>query len=200
MIWSKNKFADQKKSILILISIFGIGIFILNLFLFCEYYFAVNEGFKFASNLAYTLNIIFSITVIYLIYFISINRFFKSDKGYEAIISNLSTEIDMLEKDIKTHKNKIQSKMEQIIFLEQKISRIAVNKPSINLDNFNTTPMELNVIRELSLQPNLSNYELASILGLKTGTVKQHMNKVFKKLDISSRQELVERCSLNFIK
>jgi DNA-binding CsgD family transcriptional regulator len=195
----KNKYADQKR-LSILISIFGIGIVVLNMFLFIEYSIAIKDGLKFATSLGYALYLIFFLTVIYLIYSSDINRLFMADKRYEDIISNLSSEKDKLEIEINSHKKNIQSKMECIISLEQKINRIGLNKPSINLEKFYTTAMESNVIRELCLQADLTNKEIALILGLKTGTVKQHMNKVFKKLDICSRQELVERCSWNFNK
>ncbi|RDG30885.1 MULTISPECIES: helix-turn-helix transcriptional regulator [unclassified Oceanispirochaeta] len=98
-------------------------------------------------------------------------------------------------KEIRILKDNIQDKTEQIRSLEQKIS---MKKQVIDLDNFSITSMETNVVRELCLQPNLTNKEIGNNLDLKTGTVKQYMSKIFKKLAINSREELVDRCKFNF--
>lgn len=193
----KKKDSFQKK-LSIMILIFGIVIVVLNMFFFIKYSIAVKEELKFVACLGYVLYLIFFLTVIYIIYSSDINRLFRTEKRYEDIISNLSAEKVKLESEIVSHKNDIQQKTECIFLLEQKIKSISMNKGSINLENFYITTMELNVIRELCFQADLTNKEIAVILGLKTGTVKQHMNKIFKKLDICSRQELVERCSCNF--
>lgn len=193
----KNKFSAQK-ILSIFILIFVIGIVFLNWIYFFMPSRIINNKFIFITNIAYIFFLILFLSATYLIYGRSIILILKSDKKYKDIIINLSAEKNQLENEISSHIESIQNNKECIISLEQKLNKICPNKASINLEKFYITAMELNVIRELCLQSDLTNKEIAFILGLKTGTVKQHMNKVFKKLDISSRQELAARCSCNF--
>lgn len=173
----KEKFNVQK-SVLIFISLTGLGIVILNTILalfFRGLY--LNESFINPSVLYIYIFLIFLFN------------------GMGVLILSV---LLIYRKEIRVLKDNIQAKSEQIRSLEQKIDKISMKKQDIDLDNFCITSMETNVVRELCLQPNLTNKEIGCNLDLKTGTVKQYMNKIFKKLAISSRQELVDRCKLNF--
>lgn len=64
-------------------------------------------------------------------------------------------------------------------------------KESLDLESYLLTAREKTIV--LELLKGLSNKAIASQLFIAESTVKKHVQNIFKKLEVSSRQELVQK-------
>ena len=155
-------------------------------------------GDHLGSSINILMYLVFFITITYLIYSSEINRILNIEKQYKKNLSDMEEEKSQLARDIETHHRDIREKQDRIFELEGRIQRLTPPDKTLDFAEFGITPKEEEVIREFCLNTHLTNKEIAHNLGLTTGTVKQHFNRIFRKMGIRSRQELLDKCRWNF--
>ncbi len=155
-------------------------------------------GDHIGSSINILMYLAFFITITYLIYSSEINRILYSEKEYKKSLHEMEEEKRQLARDIESHHRDIREKQSRIDDLEDRIQRLTPPDKTLDLGAFGITPKEEEVIREFCLNSHLTNKEIAHNLGLTTGTVKQHFSRIFRKMGIRSRQELLDKCRWNF--
>jgi len=82
--------------------------------------------------------------------------------------------------------------LENLLIALEKVARgvtLDNGKHAPRLETF--TPREMDVVR--ALVDGLSNKELALQLGISSGTIKNHLTKLFSKLQVDNRTQAVKR-------
>lgn len=77
-----------------------------------------------------------------------------------------------------------------IIYLRRQLQRTQQKETKVASFNFDLLSKKEKEVADLMVQ-GLSNKEIASSLFIETNTVKSHVTKIFQKLNIRSRQELL---------
>ncbi len=165
---------------------------------FLEFSISVSGDDHIGSSINITLYLIFFLTIIYLIYTSEINHILKFEKTTQETFSAMEKEKKQLEEEIREHHQEIQSKAFRIEELEERIEKLGLSRKPVDLKKFKITPSEEAIIREFCQSPHLTNKEIAHNLGTTTGTIKQYFSKIFKKMEVRSRQELLDKCKWNF--
>ena len=147
----------------------------------------------------------FFLTIVYLAYKSEIKRILSVEKEYEEYYynseldkENLIEEINGHQKQIASHQDDINEKSQELKLLESKITKLNKLKKTVDLRNFKVTNTERKVIEQLCIDISIGNKEIGSNLNISTGTVSQHLHRVYKKLNIRTRQELIDQCKWNF--
>lgn len=109
---------------------------------------------------------------------IAINYAIKFNKRKKEIIR----ERDRLKEVIKREELRIKE-------IDQRINRIAKKDPLI-LENYNFTNTEIKIL-ELLVVDKGSNKDIAKLKNIKEGTVKIHLNNIYKKTNLSKRSDLI---------
>ncbi len=182
----------KKRTKLKLLLLAGFFLFIL------EFSIVRKGGDHIGSSINILMYLGFFLTITYLIYSSEINRILNIEMQYKKSLSDMEEEKQQLARDIQAHHRDIRDKQSRISELEDRIQRLTPPDKTLDFSEFRITPKEEEVIREFCLNTHLTNKEIAHNLGLTTGTVKQHFNRIFRKMGIRSRQELLDKCRWNF--
>lgn len=75
--------------------------------------------------------------------------------------------------------------------LTENVTHGNAEKPSVDLDRFDLTRREKEIV--LLIMDNKSDKEIAAILSISNGTVASHNKKIFRKLQVHSRVELINK-------
>ena len=172
-----------------------LGLFTL---VFLEYSISESGSDYIGSSLNIVLYLIFFLTIIYLIYTSEINHILSYEKTSQETFSAMEKEKKQLEEEIREHNQEIQNKESRIVELEEQIEKIGLSGKPLDLKTFKITPSEEAIIREFCQNPHLTNKEIAHNLGTTTGTIKQYFSKIFRKMGVRSRQELLDKCKWNY--
>lgn len=73
------------------------------------------------------------------------------------------------------------------------VATVRSQQPELNLDTQRLTPREMQIV-ELVAQ-GLTNAEIGAALWIQENSVKQALKRMFRKLDVSSRAEMIARLS-----
>ena len=136
---------------------------------------------------------VFLIFFIYLSYTINkseIDRVVHSEKDMQNSIHELILERTRL----KEYKEKNQRQLND---LESQISKIQKDKTPFDLKKSGLTPAEIRIVEAL-VTTRGSNKEISESLGIKENTVKQHLYKVFNKMGVDDRFQIIDLCKYNF--
>lgn len=167
------------------------------LFLFIlEYSIKLSQENQVGSSLNVITYIFFFISMSYLIYMNEIKNIFKLKNDIYPSIN----EREDLEENIGEYKQKILVAQKRLNDIELSITSQKNYKKSLDFKReYGITPREVDVIKEFCKNPHLTTKEIACNLNMSFGTVKQHFNKIFKKMGVRSRSELINICQWNFI-
>lgn len=150
------------------------------------------------SSLNIVIYLVFFLSIIYLIYSSEINRILRHEKIFNRTISSMEAEKQKLLEEIEDHTSEIHKRELRIQEMEEYISAAELKGDPINLKEFNITQREEDVIREFCTNPHLTTKDLATNLNMSLGTIKSHFISIYKKLEIRSRSELLDKCKWNF--
>jgi len=150
------------------------------------------------SSLNIVIYLVFFLSIIYLIYSSEINRILRHEKIFNRTISSMEAEKQKLLEEIEDHTSEIHKRELRIQEMEEYISAAELKGEPINLKEFNITQREEDVIREFCTNPHLTTKDLATNLNMSLGTIKSHFISIYKKLEIRSRSELLDKCKWNF--
>ncbi|MBF9017802.1 MULTISPECIES: helix-turn-helix transcriptional regulator [unclassified Oceanispirochaeta] len=165
---------------------------------FIEYSFYLKSNYSFGLSFNYILYFIFFFTIIYILYNSEINRILKIEKSFKSAINSKEKELELLINDIVEYKEMIKEKEHNISKLYSEIEILTEPWQPIDLQKYKISEREESIIKVLCENTDLSNKEIAGHLEIKEGTVKQNLNKVYRKFGISSRQKLIELCQSNY--
>lgn len=86
------------------------------------------------------------------------------------------------------------------VWIDNKLLKNFINNLNLNnnKNSNNLTEQEKNIIKHVC--EGLSNKEIAVSLNISEQTVKSHLNRVYKKLNVSNRAQLVSLCKENDLK
>lgn len=132
----------------------------------------------------------FFIAICYLIFKSDFNRFVHSEKKMKNEIQNLIVDRDIL-------RNQIVQKQKEYEEIEAKYLNYKEEKKPFDFEKYNLTPSEINVI-EVLVKERASNKDISERLNIKESTVKQHMYRIFNKIGIDNRIQLIDLCEYNF--
>ena len=110
----------------------------------------------------------------------------------EKMIALLSEKLKRQKEESKREIDRLQAERNM---LENRIMSIKAKK--VDLSQYHFTPKEKRII-EMLCRTNGTNKEIGYELNIAPGTVKQHMNRIFKKLHVKSRTQLISLCQGNF--
>ena len=135
--------------------------------------------------------------ILFLIFFIILLSTIYKDELSSILFKekSLNNTISSLNFEHKISLEKIENLKNNLILLEEKIAAVSGNP--VNLSDFGITRKEEKVI-ELLCKTNGTNKEIAKEMKISSGTVKQHLNNIFIKLDIRKRMQIVELCRNNY--
>lgn len=145
---------------------------------------AAGVGFWYMSFL-----IVF-VFLIYNLYKAEMNRVAYSEKAMQNSIHKLIEERTRL-------KEHIREKQKQLKELELQIETIKDEKEPFDLKNVGLTPAEMRIVEAL-VRSRGSNRDISLQLGIKENTVKQHLYKIFNKMGVDDRFQLIDLCKYNF--
>lgn len=131
-----------------------------------------------------------SVLLIYTIYRSELNRVEFSEKDMQNSIHELIQERSRL-------KEHIDEKQIRLSDLESQILSIKKEKKPFDLKECRLTPAELRIV-EVLVKTRASNREISEHLGIKENTVKQHLYKVFNKMGVDDRFQIIDLCKYNF--
>lgn len=132
----------------------------------------------------------FFIVICYLIFKSDFNRFINSEKKMKNEIQNLIVDRDIL-------REQIVQKQQEYDEIESKYHDFKEKKNPFDFAKYNLTPSEINVI-EVLVRERASNKEISEQLNIKESTVKQHMYRIFNKIGVDTRIQLIDLCEYNF--
>jgi DNA-binding CsgD family transcriptional regulator len=127
------------------------------------------------------LFVIFFIVIIYIIYKEEIDRILFLDKEHKKSMAMM-----VIERNESLYK--IKDLNEKVLHLEEEIS--SQTSSVLTFEQFNISKKEKEIIKILCKE-GLSNKEMAAKLFISVGTVKQHLNNIFRKCEINRRSELI---------
>lgn len=139
------------------------------------------------------MHISFLVSFILFIYYL-----FKSElKRFSFSEQRMQNSIHELIKERTNLKNHIAEKQSELTKLEKQIESIQGEKEPFDLDKIGLTPAELRIVEAL-VKTRGTNKEISEQLGIKENTVKQHLYKVFNKMGVDERFQIIDLCKYNF--
>jgi DNA-binding CsgD family transcriptional regulator len=159
----------------------------------------INENYPIGRSFNYIIYFIFFIAMVYILYKSELNRILKAEKKFKETLVSKEDELQILINEVDDHKAFIENTEIRISELCSEIDVLKDSRNPIDLSQYKITKREESIIRILSLNTELANKEIAAELGISEGTIKQNMNKIFKKLGIANRQKMIELCQNNFV-
>lgn len=160
---------------------------------------AINTDFPIGQSFIYIIYFIFFFTIVYILYSSEFKRILKAENKFKKSLQSKEDELQVLFHDINDHKAIIENKEIRISELCSEIDDLKESWNPIDLSQYKITQREESIIKILCLNTELANKEIAAKLGISEGTIKQNMNKIFKKLGIANRQKMIELCQNNFV-
>lgn len=141
-----------------------------------------------------TVQVIFFITfflfICYIVFKSEMDKIISTEKRMKNEILNLVIDRDMLKDQIDDNQRRFEE-------LEQQYLEYKKEKKPFDFEKCNLTPSEINVIRVL-VQDRASNKEISEKLNIKESTVKQHLYRIFNKIGVDNRIQLMDLCEYNF--
>lgn len=132
----------------------------------------------------------FFLFVFYLIFKSDFARFLHSEKRMKNEILDLLVDRDEL-------RAQIEQKQQEYEKIEKKYMEFKGKKTPFDFAKYNLTPSEINVIKIL-VKDRASNKDISEKLNIKESTVKQHLYRIFNKIGIDNRIQLIDLCEYNF--
>ncbi|MDC7234500.1 MAG: LuxR C-terminal-related transcriptional regulator [Spirochaetales bacterium] len=160
----------------------------------------MNTQSPMGKSLNYLVYFILFFTITYMLYSSELNRILRAEKRFKETLESKEEEMQFLLEEVDSHKSIIEKKEARIDRLKKEIRQIKDVWKPVNLKDYNITNREESVIRALCHNTGMTNKELAAEIGISEGSIKQNMNKIFKKLEVANRQQLIEMCQRNYLK
>lgn len=176
-----------------------LAIIVISLIIFLKISSKSNTDIPIGQSLNFIIYFVFFFTVVYLIYSSERNRILTSEKRIKESLESKENELQRLLNDVIDHRSVIEIKEVRIEKLNKEIKILKEPWEPIDLSEYNITQREESIIKILCLNTGMANKEIAAELGISEGTIKQNMNKIFKKLGVVNRQKTIETCQRNFI-
>jgi len=142
------------------------------------------------SGVGIIIFLMFFMTLLYFIYKAEIDRVLFSERKLETNIVNLILEKDQLQ-------NKIESEQVKLEILEKEIALYESDQKPFNLDQCRLTPTELKIVKILTVN-RATNREISEEMGIKESTVKQHFYRIFNKMGVDERYQIIDLCKYNY--
>lgn len=159
----------------------------------------INKNYPFGRSFNYIVYFIFFIAMVYILYKSELNRILKAERIFKETLISKEDELQVLLFEVNEHKTIIENKEFRISELCSEIETLKDSWNPLDLGQYNITQREESIIQILCLNTELANKEIAAELGISEGTIKQNMNRIFKKLGIANRQKMIELCQNNFV-
>ncbi len=163
-----------------------LGISIIIIFLLIETSVFLSEEEKSGVGIDVILFLIFFLIFIYFIYQEEINHLASKNKNLEKSLYNLITEKSRLNQEL-IQRNQVIKEYE--LNIEK-----ALREDKVKIDSFKRqyklTNKELEIIILIYNTGN-HNKQISEDLGITTGTIKQHLSRVYNKLDVTSRSQMI---------
>lgn len=137
--------------------------------------------------------------VLFMTFFLFVSYLiFKSE--LDKVITNkkrMQDEILRLVRDREVLKERIEKNQEEFDELEKQYLEFKNKKKPFDFKKYNLTPSEINVIKVL-VEQRASNKEISEELNIKESTVKQHLYRIYNKIGVDNRIQLIDLCEYNF--
>ena len=162
------------------------GTSIIVVFLLIEILVFLSDEKKPGVGIDVILFLVFFLVFVYIIYQEEINQLASSNKKLEKSLYDLITEKSRLDRELYEKTRKIGEYQKQI---EQMLQE---DKQNIELfkHQFKLTTKELEIVLLIYNTGN-HNKQIAEDLGITTGTIKQHLSRVYNKMDVSNRSQMM---------
>ncbi|MBN2656719.1 MAG: LuxR family transcriptional regulator [Spirochaetales bacterium] len=132
----------------------------------------------------------FFLFVCYMVFKLELDKIISNEKRMKNEILNLVIDRDKL-------RDRISQSQKQFEELEKQYLDFKSTKEPFDFEKCNLTPSEINVIRIL-VKFRASNKEISEQLNIKESTVKQHLYRIFNKIGVDNRIQLIDLCEYNF--
>ncbi|MCK5249706.1 MAG: hypothetical protein KAJ98_07070 [Spirochaetaceae bacterium] len=162
------------------------GISIIVVLLLIEISVFLSDEKKAGVGIDVILFLIFFLVFVYIIYQEEINHLASSNKKLEKSLYNLITEKSRLERELSEKTRMIEDCHKQI---EQRLQEDKQNIESFK-HQFKLTTKELEIVLLIYNTGN-HNKQIAEDLGITTGTIKQHLSRIYNKMDVSNRSQMM---------
>lgn len=134
--------------------------------------------------------LVFFLLLLYGIFKAELDRVLFAELKLQKNISSLIDEKQKLGIQIEIDRVKLKQ-------MELKISQYQSEKKPFDLDQCLLTPTETKIVRILVLT-RATNREISEILEIKESTVKQHFYRIFNKMGVDERHQIIDLCRYNF--
>jgi DNA-binding CsgD family transcriptional regulator len=158
--------------------------------LICIIAFSSFNAGRSVAGLQVVLFMTFFLFVSYLIFKSELDKMISNEKRME-------NEILDLVKDRESLKETIERNQKQFNELEKQYLEYKNKKKPFDFDKYHLTPSEINVIKVL-VEQRASNKEISEELNIKESTVKQHLYRIYNKIGVDNRIQLIDLCEYNF--
>lgn len=164
-----------------------IGLLLISVVTIVELSATLQDGIKRGSSIYVILFILFFLIMMYILYTDEVNKMLFQERSYQTSINSMIEERNSALKQVEELNEKIKHLKELNSIKDE------------NLSGFNFTSKELEIVEYLCTD-RMSNKELAEKLFVSEGTIKQHLNKIYKKSGIKKRVDLIDMFRHNFDK
>ncbi|MBF9017801.1 helix-turn-helix transcriptional regulator [Oceanispirochaeta sp. M2] len=176
--------------------LFLIGIFVV---LFIELSVFLKQDVKLGIGLNYIIYLIFFLSFIHISYTDEIRKILKIETKVNEKIESIEEELRTLTYELEGYQAIVKEKETRINNLNHDIEKLNEPWTPIDIGKYKISEQEERTIRELCQNTELTNKEIAAALGVKEGTIKQNLNRIYKKLGVANRQKTIELCQQNYL-
>ncbi|MBB6479525.1 LuxR C-terminal-related transcriptional regulator [Spirochaeta isovalerica] len=145
---------------------------------------------RMVAGLQVVMFMTFFLFICYMVFKSEMDKIISNEKRMKNEILNLVIDRDKL-------KDRISESQKQFEELEKQYIEFKSTKEPFDFEKCNLTPSEINVIRVL-VKFRASNKEISEQLNIKESTVKQHLYRIFNKIGVDNRIQLIDLCEYNF--